>query len=43
MQVLLSKSKVGRIVLHMLCCVRTRKYAWHYAGIMRELRSLNLR
>jgi hypothetical protein len=29
----------GRIVLHFLCAFRTHQWAWHFAGIAREILS----
>lgn len=29
--------RLGRIVLHLLCCVRTGHLLWHWRGVLREL------
>ncbi len=33
----LSRSRCGRIILHMLCAMRDRHLRWHWQGILREL------
>ena len=32
----LAASRSGRIVLHILCAWRDRRFAWHWSGIARE-------
>jgi len=36
-QVKLVSSHFGRIILHLACIKRDRKYYWHLKGILREL------
>lgn len=35
---ILAHFSTGRILLHAICASRNRKWAWHAAGIARELR-----
>lgn len=35
----LVKTRLGRVVLHTACLLQDRKLAWHWAGILRELRA----
>jgi len=35
----LAAYKLGRIMLHLLCCVRTGHLLWHWHGILREFHS----
>ena len=37
MQNRLAEFKLGRIVLHLLCCCQDRNFLWHWRGILREL------
>src|SRR5882672_5002838 len=37
MQNRLAEFKLGRIVLHLLCCCQDRNVLWHWRGILREL------
>ena len=37
MQNQLAEFKLGRIVLHLLCCCQDRNFLWHWHGIVREL------
>ena len=37
MQNRLAEFKLGRIVLHLLCCRQDRNFLWHWRGILREL------
>ena len=37
MQNKLAEFKLGRIVLHLLCCCQDRNFLWHWRGILREL------
>jgi hypothetical protein len=37
MQNQLAEFKLGRIVLHLLCCCQDRNFLWHWRGIVREL------
>jgi hypothetical protein len=37
MQNQLAEFKLGRIVLHLLCCCQDRNFLWHWRGILREL------
>jgi hypothetical protein len=37
MQAHLAEHSFGRIVLHLLCAYRDRKYQWHWRGVLREL------
>jgi len=32
-----AESHVGRIILHLMCLMRDRKWSWHWAGIRREI------
>ena len=38
----LAASPVGRIVLHAACALRDHRFRWHWAGVARELASLEL-
>src|ERR1043166_9094002 len=33
----LAEFKLGRIVLHLLCCCQDRHFLWHWRGILREV------
>jgi len=33
----LTESRLGRVILHLKCLARDRKWAWHLAGLRREL------
>jgi len=37
MQNQLAEFKLGRIVLHLLCCCQDRNFLWHWRGIVREI------
>ena len=37
MQNQLAEFKLGRIVLHLLCCCQDRHFLWHWRGILREV------
>jgi hypothetical protein len=37
MKTYLSTTKIGRIALHLSCALQNGKWAWHLAGIRREL------
>ena len=37
MQNRLAEFKLGRIVLHLLCCCQDRNVLWHWRGILREV------
>jgi len=37
MQNQLAEFKLGRIVLHLLCCCQDRNFLWHWRGIVSEL------
>jgi hypothetical protein len=37
MQNQLAEFKLGRIVLHLLCCRQDRNFLWHWRGILREI------
>jgi len=37
MKAKLAKSHSGRVILHLGCLLRDSKWAWHLAGICREL------
>jgi hypothetical protein len=37
MKLIFAKFSIGRIALHLICYHRDHKWAWHAAGINREL------
>lgn len=37
-QLQLSGSRLGRVILHLLCIARDGRLQWHFHGIARELR-----
>lgn len=32
-----ANSHSGRVILHLMCLLRDHKWAWHFAGIRREI------
>lgn len=37
-QLHLSGSRIGRVILHLVCIIRDRRLQWHFHGIAREFR-----
>jgi len=32
-----SETRAGRVLLHLACLIRTRRFRWHFQGIVREI------